>query len=282
MREAPVDILVVGNCCHDTLIHKDGREHRVLGGSASYISAVLHALGARFHTVAKVGADFRYRDRISFSPAVEGERTCSFIDDYRSGDRRETLEAEGPRIRPADLEGKYRIAIACGVAGEVLPDTLRALRSHAELVLADAQGLVRSFGPDGDVHVQPLAMTPFAGALGAIDWLKIGAAELPCVDSSALRANLLFTDGPRGCLLEFAPGADGKRARHHVAPFAAREVDATGAGDCFLAGFAFGLVNGLGPERAARLGNFCGARAVESVGVPTIDPRQIAELLLHE
>jgi 1D-myo-inositol 3-kinase len=157
------------------------------------------------------------------------------------------------------------------VAGEVLPETLRALRARADLVLADAQGLVRAFGTGGEVRMQPLANTTFACDLETIDWLKIGAGELACVDPAALRANLLFTDGPRGSWLELAPGQSGARERIHVPPFPAEERDATGAGDCFLAGFAFGLSRGLSPERAARLGNFCGARAVETVGIPRID-----------
>jgi 1D-myo-inositol 3-kinase len=279
MHEAPIDILVVGNPCHDTLLSQDGSEHHVLGGSASYISAILRALGASFRTLAKVGADFRYRSEAAFEPIVEGARSCSFVDDYRSGERKETLQAAGPRIEPGDVEGRYRIAIACAVAGEVLPETLLALRSRADLILADAQGLVRAFGPNGEVRVQPLLMTPFATSLHTIDWLKIGANELACIDPAELRANLLFTDGPRGTLMQLAPNGLGRRDRQHIAPYPATERDATGAGDCFLAGFAYGLVMGFGPEKAAKLGNFCGARAVEVVGVPTISTAQIAEAI---
>ena len=36
---------------------------------------------------------------------------------------------------------------------------------------------------------------------------------------------------------------------------------------------------GFGTEKAARLGNFCGARAVEVVGVPIINTAQIAEAI---
>ena len=278
MSEPLIDLLVVGNCCHDTLITRDGKEHQVLGGSASYIASVLRALGASFRVVAKVGADFRYHDALPFQPGVEGKRSTAFLDDYRSGDRRETLEAPGPRITPRDIDGRYRVAIACGVAGEGLPETLREMRARAEVVLADAQGLVRAFGAGGEVRVQPLSTTPFASALGAIDWLKIGNAELACVDPQELRASLLYTHGARGCLLE-ERGPDGTLTRHHVPPFPAFERDATGAGDCFLAGFAYALVRGLSPVRAARVGSFCGARAVEVVGVPTLDATLLAPLL---
>ncbi len=278
MADPLLDILVVGNCCHDTLITRDGKAHHVLGGSASYIGAVLHALGASFRVIAKVGADFRYHDALPFQPGVEGARSTAFLDDYRSGERRETIEALGPRITARDIDGRYRVAIACGIAGEVLPETLRELRARAGLVLADAQGLVRAFGPNGEVRVQPLSTTPFAGTLGAVDWLKIGNAELACVDPQELRASLLYTHGAKGCLLE-ERGPDGELTRQHVPPFPALERDATGAGDCFLAGFALGLVRGLSPLQAARVGSFCGARAVEVVGVPSLDPALLAPYL---
>ena len=139
----------------------------MLGGSAAYISAILTALGAEFRTVSKVGADFRYRDQVSFSPIVEGARSTSFIDDYRSGERQETLEAAGPRIEPGDLEGSYKIAIACAVAGEISPETLLALRARSELVLADAQGLVRAFGPGGVVTARGRSRRDAALAAGS-------------------------------------------------------------------------------------------------------------------
>jgi 1D-myo-inositol 3-kinase len=273
------EILVAGNYCHDTLLGKDGREHRVLGGSAAYLSAVLRACGVRVRTVAKVGADFRYRSEVAEAPVIEGERSTAFLDDYRSGERRETLESAGPRIRPEDVDVRCSIAIACGVAGEVLPETLARLRARSGLLLADAQGLCRVFGEGGAVGIALLRETPFAGVLHHLDHLKLGAAEKAAVDPAGLRATLLFTDGPRGCDVLGPPDPSGARASAHVAPFPAEERDATGAGDCFLAGYAAGLLRGLSPERAARVGNYCGARAVECVGVPRLDPAALLALL---
>ena len=82
------------------------------------------------------------------------------------------------------------------------------------------------------------------------------------------RTRVIVTEGEQGCTL--LGGADD--APLHVAAFPVREVDSTGAGDCFLAGFAAGLLRGLGEEQALRLGNFCGAQAVSQVGIPVLDP----------
>ena len=56
-----------------------------------------------------------------------------------------------------------------------------------------------------------------------------------------------------------------------VAPFVADQVDPTGAGDCFLGGFAAGIVRGLAVPDAALLGNFFGSIAVAQVGPPKLD-----------
>jgi sugar/nucleoside kinase (ribokinase family) len=47
---------------------------------------------------------------------------------------------------------------------------------------------------------------------------------------------------------------------------AADVVDATGAGDCFAAGYLWGHLRGLAPETCLPLANFCGAAAVRQVG----------------
>src|SRR5712664_983240 len=87
------------------------------------------------------------------------------------------------------------------------------------------------------------------------------AVDLPRLRHSC---TILLTDGPLGCTVLSATG------EHHVPPFPARQTDPTGAGDCFLAGFAVGLLRGFSPHRSALLGNWCGARCTESPGLPQL------------
>lgn len=79
------------------------------------------------------------------------------------------------------------------------------------------------------------------------------------------RTCLVVTRGARGCTVLTAD------ARIDVPTVAVEEVDATGAGDCFLAGFTLGLLRGLPLERCAALANWFGAQAVTQVGVPKLD-----------
>jgi len=254
-------MLIAGHYCHDTLLGNDG-EHRALGGSAAYASAVLQALGEPYEVAAKVGADFVYLDQVYKKPITAGSRTTSFVDDYRSGERIERVEAVCEPLHPRDLpDGPHEVGIACAVAGETPLPVLERLRATCRLVLADAQGLLREISPRGEVLLKPLP----PGVLPLLDYLKASRAEAQRLDLAALRAQLqalIVTDGPRGCTLFTA------RDELHVPAFRADEIDPTGAGDCFLAGFAAGLRRGFDAAKAVRLGAWFGARAVERVGVP--------------
>lgn len=263
-------ILVAGHYCHDTLIGNAGA-HRALGGSAAYAAAVLDALGETCRVVAKVGDDFLYGKEVSHPPLVVPGRTTAFVDDYRGAERRQRVEAVAPPILPEDLEGEHEVGMACAVAGELPLPSLRRLRRISRVVVADAQSIIREISPGGEVLHRP----PEAGALDAIDFLKASQAEARALDLESLRRRmtLLITDGPRGCKILSPDG------EVQVPAEPAEERDPTGAGDCFLAGFAAGLARGLSPEGAARLGAFCGARAVEQVGVPRLDPEAVQAAL---
>lgn len=267
-------VLVVGNACHDTLV-SEGGTHETLGGAVAYACAVLDGLSVPYRAVCKVGPDFLYRAELQARPrVVPSSRTTRFLDTYAGGARRERVLERCEPILPEDLagEGRVRVAIAAAVAGEVPPATLRALRGRCDVLLADAQGLLRSFGPAGEVGLEPLDRTGFADLAGQIDYLKVGEAEAPFVDVDALRTRttLLLTRGPRGCRV-VGPGMD-----LEVDGFPADERDPTGAGDAFLAGFAAGLVQDLTEAKAALLGTFCGARAVEHLGVPRFGRGQLS------
>jgi 1D-myo-inositol 3-kinase len=258
------EVVVAGNYSHDTLLGEEERSE--LGGSSAYVSAVLRAGKVDFAVVANVGDDFRYPDRVPPARLVPGARTTSFVDDYRTGERIATLRVAAPPLQPDDLRDTCEVGMAVAVAAEIPFATLLRLRALSRVLLADAQGFVRAFDPAGRVLHRPPAPDLLAALLRA-DYLKVGRAEAEALDLSQLRRSctILLTDGPRGCTILSPTG------ERHVPAFPAREVDPTGAGDCFLAGFAIGLLRGWPASRAALLGNWCGARAVESPGIPLLD-----------
>ncbi|MCY4071594.1 MAG: sugar kinase [Chloroflexi bacterium] len=82
---------------------------------------------------------------------------------------------------------------------------------------------------------------------------------------------IAVTRGAAGCSVHTADG------RIDVAGFPAQEIDPTGAGDCFDAGFIVALLEGKTPTEAAGLGNACGALAVSAKG-PMAGARKRAEV----
>ncbi len=262
------DLLVVGNYCHDRLIHAPGQERFALGGSASYISAVLTAMRADFAVSAVVGEDFRYATELPHHARVApGARTTEFTADFTRGERVLTLGAESPPILPEDIHVDARVSLVCGVAGEIRPDTLARVAERSEHVLADIQGLFRTTDIDRRIVHRRLETTPFWPLIDRLTMLKASEIEAESLDLAETRRRtcLVITRGERGCTVLTA------RDEIHVPAFPAKEVDPTGAGDCFMAGFALGLLRGGSLAESARLGNWCGARAVEQVGVPKLD-----------
>lgn len=254
-----MSILVAGNYCHDTLVNASA-ERRTLGGSSAYASAILRWLEEPHEVVANVGGDFLYFHEVYKPPRLAGPKTTSFVCDYRGGERREHVVARCQPLAPDDLHGAFDVGLACGVAGEVTPEVLSRLRSICRVLVADAQSLLRQIGPSGEVSLLPLP----AGSADHLDVIKASRREVALLDVPSLRRRLtlVVTDGAHGCTLLTSAGET------HLPAVPAAELDPTGAGDCFLAGFAAGIARGLPPLQAARLGAYCGARAVEQVGVP--------------
>jgi len=267
-----MEFLLVGHYCHDTIIAKDGGVHLALGGASAHASPVLGALGIDFRVVAKVGDDFRYGASAPRPPlVVPCSPTTAFVDDYSAGERAARVQASAPPIEPADLgDAPCRIGMALGIAGEIGAETLARLRELSEIAVGDAQAFVRHVEPDGHVCIGPPSPA-LRSQIDRLDFLKLSHGEARALDRASLRCPAIVTHGERGCVL-----VQGGR-EIHVPAFEAREVDPTGAGDCFLAGFAVGLWRGWDPERAARFGNFCGALAVAQRGIPTLSAADLAE-----
>lgn len=262
------DVLVVGNYCHDLLRLGPGRETQALGGSSAYISAVLDAVGVDYAVAAVAGEDFRYVDRVRYPPRIiPGTRTTQFTAELGAGERVLRVSARAEPLRPEDITVDARVALACGVMGELLPETLVRVSERARHVVADAQGLLRTLDGEGRVLNVPLSETPYAALLERIQVLKASEDEARAMDVEHVRKRtcLVITRGAEGCTVLTAD------ARLVVPAVPAEEVDPTGAGDCFLAGFALGLLRELPLARCAELANWFGAQAVMQVGVPTLD-----------
>ena len=105
--------------------------------------------------------------------------------------------------------------------------------------------------------------------------------DVPNVDSFACKCSfsgvrLVVTRGCHGATI-FSAGT--ARA---IAPVSARQVDPTGAGDCFLAAFVVRLLETGSEEKAGRFAAAAGALSVEGSGVAAIPWRSEIEARLKE
>lgn len=273
----PPDVLVVGNYCHDVLPHGPEGTTHALGGSAAYISAVLDAVRVPYAVTAVAGEDFRYAAHVTWPPRiVPGTRTTVFTADFSGPERVLRVSARAAPILPEELAVDAPVAIACAVMGEVPPETLLRLSERSRHVIADAQGLIRVLDAEGVVRHQRLEDTPYAAMLDRLHVLKASESEARELDIARVRQRtcLVITRGGQGCSV--LTGTE----ELHVPALPVEEVDPTGAGDCFLAGFALGLLRGMPLARCAALANAFGAQAVTQVGVPRIDLSRLPAGLL--
>lgn len=153
------------------------------------------------------------------------------------------------------------------------------------LELAKAAGAKFSFDPNLRPQMLPheQARVKFQAFVTAADVL-IPTAEEACILTAqsnlddAVKALLdrhpdrivIITQGAQGCTVYTA------NEQIHVPGFSVTEVDPTGAGDCFDAGFLTQWLNGASLEQAARFANACGALAVTQQG-----PMAGAQTLAH-
>jgi sugar/nucleoside kinase (ribokinase family) len=86
---------------------------------------------------------------------------------------------------------------------------------------------------------------------------------------------IVLKRGSRGCTV-FAPDS-----HLDVPAFRVDEVDPTGAGDCFDAGFLCGMLEGRGLDQSARIAAAAGAISAAAFGPMEgqLSPRSVADLL---
>ncbi|KAL8140955.1 hypothetical protein V2J09_006976 [Rumex salicifolius] len=265
--------LVVGNYCHDVLLRDGKLIAESLGGAASFISAII---SDDCLYVSKVGSDFKYSP--PSPPIVSPSSNTTLFHAYFSSDIPSASHSDRvlKRIHACDpiladdlpSSDRFEFGLAVGVAGEILPETLERLLDICDFVFVDVQGLIREFDEiDGSVRLIRVRDSGFYHLLPRIRFLKASSEEAEFIDLDEARqwCSVLVTNGERGCKVY------SKEGEVEIPPFVTVQVDPTGAGDSFLAGFVAGIVQGLAVPDAALLGNLFGSLTVGHLGLPVFD-----------
>jgi sugar/nucleoside kinase (ribokinase family) len=191
---------------------------------------------------------------VSVAMNYRGDRGFVTYDARTDDDAREQAQ----RVR--EVVGRTAARHLHGYVGEELAGLAELVRPRGVTVSLDAWG-----GRWWDTATPLDVVLPHADVLFANEdeALTMSGADEVDAAASALADRVPCVVIKRGARGALAIDHGGRRE----APGEPVEiVDATGAGDCFNAGFLYGWLSGLPLEHSLVLGNVCGARAVETFG----------------
>jgi 5-dehydro-2-deoxygluconokinase len=301
------DVLAMGRSCIDLYAHEIGcaiTEVRsfdaYVGGCPTNVSVGTRRLGLRSALLTAVGDDevglfvtaFLEREQVEtqFIPRKAGRRTSAVILTIQPPDRFPlTFYRDNCADRALTIEdvarapvGDSRVVFLTGTGLSHEPARDATFAAAATARAAQVPVVV-----DIDYRADQWDSAPaFAGqmqrllrsatmAVGTEEEIAAasGSSDAACGTAALLESGidaLVLKRGARGATVfrRHGPPAD-------VAPFPIEVLNVLGAGDAFASGFLYGYLQGWPLERAARMGNACGAIVVTRHGcanfMPTLD-----------
>jgi 1D-myo-inositol 3-kinase len=250
--------LAVGHVTHDRL-----DDEIVPGGCAFYAARTFEALGARSRLITSIGNDFVCESALEKLEvrAQRSGKTTVFTNLYpQNGQRVQYVEAVAGSIVPNLLPTEWTKPDVIFIGPVICETDLKAWKatSGARLVAVGVQGFVRGVAGQLEqvsdaLQVVPRKWSPDREMLDGVDIVFLSEEDL---DGQGNLLQLLCDSIPLVALTRERKGCDiierGKKTWVGIHP--AHEVDPTGAGDTFAAGFLFALAQGKNPVESAKLG----------------------------
>jgi len=250
------------------------------GGCALNTASALTRLGCTAAVTGKIGADAlgdfllqllddRGIDRRGVIRDSSAPTSATVV--LVGGDGERTfLHAKGAnaRLEASELDPELLFSGRClHVAGALVLDALDGEPCAALLVEARARGLVTTLDTVWD------ASGRWERILPSLPYVDVFAPSLPEAQAisgtSGVEAAVRWLEDHGAAKVVVKLGADGCYVGGgigHVEPVQVDAIDATGAGDAFVAGLLYGVLAGWPLEDAARLANAAGALATTAVG----------------
>jgi 1D-myo-inositol 3-kinase len=250
----------------------------VLGGSVTSGTLAARRLGWDAAILTSAGPDFEAARELPGIPVFlrRSPATTRFVNEYgEDGERHQVVTARADDVDLAELPDEWAnpdVLLMGPLVGELAG--VSATDLAAGCVGAIAQGYVRAI--DGSGRVSAKEWVRPDRDLPGVHVLFLSEHDLPDADARAreLIAHVpmvALTRGWRGLTLLTRDGA------HEVPSLPRPEVDPTGAGDVFAAGFLVRYHETGDPLEAAAFGACAASCAVEGVGTSTLGDR--AEVL---
>jgi sugar/nucleoside kinase (ribokinase family) len=280
-------IVALGNPVYDHIETKTIKtEGRVLSGCSTNAALALARLKNEVTMVGAVGADFAdscirtlAESGVSMRrvPSQEtGGFSLIYYDDF--GNRHLDLLGRAAAIEDVadDLLADAKAVLVGPILQEISLDLIAGIRTRFNgLFFCDPQGLIRSVGLDGRIiHEKPAGIEE---ALGLFDIVKPNELEgsvltgIDCRRDPFAAARTIKSWGPKIVIITLAElGSviyDGTEFIE-IPPYAVALVDATGAGDTYMAGFVHAYLRG---ESLRHCGTF--ASAVSSIMIEQCGPQ---------
>ncbi|MCY3796262.1 MAG: sugar kinase [Chloroflexi bacterium] len=310
----PLDILTIGEALVEVMrtdidqpLNQPGPFVGPYPSGAPFIFAVQAArLGLKTAAIGSVGAD-------AFGECLLNQLEADGV--VTDGVKRLADQTTGIAFVAYRADGSRDFVFSLGAGGHITDDMLQpalfagarcfhimgstlsmseAVLSvcHKALEMALNAGALISFDPNLRPELLPpenarIAFAPFIAAADIFlptetELLQLSGADAvgdAVADLLAERPDriIALTRGADGCSVFTADG------RMDVAGYAVREVDPTGAGDCFDAAFISGILEGMPIREAAQLANACGAIAVSAKGpMAGAKSRASVERFMHD
>ena len=278
-------ITAFGNPVYDYIkTKKVDTKERILSGCSTNALLALSKMGEQTNLIGAVGEDYRERfitDLEKFgikyivTPSEEtGGFSLIYYDDF--GNR--TLDLLGRANNIIGIQKEWydtsKAVLIGPILGEVSFDQIKEIRQNFDgLFFCDPQGLLRS--ADADNRITHSAPDGIQEALGQFDIVKPNELEgkvltgIDCRENPYKAAEIIHSWGPKIVIVTLAElGSviyDGKNFID-IPPFEVDLVDATGAGDTYMAGFTFEYLKTKDLKRAGCYASCTSSIMIENVG----------------
>jgi rfaE bifunctional protein kinase chain/domain len=269
------------------------------GGAANVVNNV-QALGAQASVIGIVGDDDHGRELIRLLSSTGAEVSGIVVDPSRRTTRKTRIWASH-RQQVVRVDWESRIAVNDSVVAEISRHLDREITACDAAILSDynkgtltaevAGGAIRRSAALGRIcacNAKPSMIKHFVGvtvltlnqseAEAAVGNSITDEASLEEAGHKLLRelsvGVLVITLGARGMVV-FEPGCE--MTRIEAVPI--EVYDVAGAGDTVISTLALAMAAGANVQQAAYLANTAGGAVVRKVGVATVTPGEILQLL---
>jgi sugar/nucleoside kinase (ribokinase family) len=278
-------ILALGNPVYDYIeTRKIKTPGRVLSGCSTNAALALAKLGREVCLVGSVGEDYRQdflehlgRYGIAARPLPSpqtGGFSLIYYDDF--GNRHLDLLGRAAAIDAVDeaLLADADAILVGPILKEISFDLIRAVRrASTGLLFCDPQGLLRGAGPEGRIyHEKPEGIEAILGLFDIVKPNELEAKVLTGIDCRRdpfTAARMIHSWGPKLVIVTLAElGSvifDGVQFTE-IPPYEVNLVDATGAGDTYMAGFVHAYLRGESLRNCGTFASSVSSLMIEQVG----------------